>query len=188
MNRPGDHGREAENLTVKYLSENGWPYAERRRLTGARDKGDLTGSPGLMWEVKYLGKGKSPRLSAWMKQVDVQSVHANADFGILVVKPFGFGEKTAGKFWAAMRQGAYRELFNRACGAGWDKPVVLYTHSNARLSSLGEKLVELDRIPGCDWAVDIATRVAGADSLTVMTLERIVPLLHAAGYGDSRGV
>lgn len=43
-------GRDSELLAARYLSENGWPYAQP---TGAGAAGmDITGCPGLAWEVK----------------------------------------------------------------------------------------------------------------------------------------
>lgn len=184
--RPQDKGREAENFAVRFLSENGWPYAERKRLRGAKDQGDLTGTPGLMWEVKYLGKSVSARMAAWMKQVDVQTVNARADYGILIVKPPGIGERNAGKFWAVMRQDAFESLLYVAHlkDAFVGSELQVYPHSNAQFTKLPAKITELDRIPGLEWVVSIPPRVPETRGLAVMTLERIVPLLHAAGYGS----
>ena len=184
--RPQDKGREAENFAVRFLSENGWPYAERKRLRGAKDQGDLTGTPGLMWEVKYLGKSVSARMAAWMKQVDVQTVNARADYGILIVKPPGVGERNAGKFWAVMREESWRALQLHAhveTSGAFPIPTE-YPHSNAQFTKLPAKITELDRIPGLEWVVSIPPRVPETRGLAVMTLERIVPLLHAAGYGS----
>lgn len=182
--RPQDKGREAENFAVRFLSENGWPHVERKRLRGAKDQGDLTGTPGLMWEVKYLGKSVSARMAAWMKQVDVQTVNARADYGILIVKPPGVGGRNAGKFWAVMRWEEFLRLYDQANRNGSGKPIVQYTHSNAKLTTLPARIVELDRIPGGHWMVTIPPRVPETRGLAVMTLERIVPLLRAAGYGS----
>lgn len=185
--RPQDKGREAENFAVHFLSEHGWPYAERKRLRGAKDQGDLTGTPGLMWEVKYLGKSVSARMAAWMKQVDVQTVNARADYGILIVKPPGVGERNAGKFWAVMRWEEWLRLLSQAGASGPSLSVGIYGHSNAQFTKLPAKIAELDRIPGLEWVVSIPPRVPETRGLAVMTLERIVPLLHAAGYGSSDG-
>lgn len=182
--RPQDKGREAENFAVRFLCEHGWPHMERKRLRGAKDQGDLTGAPGLMWEVKYLGAGTGARMSAWMRQVDVQTVNANADFGILVVKPPGVGERNAGKFWAVMRYDEWWRLMEQAGEPGLNMVPEVYSHSNARLTTLPAKIVELDRLPGHDWVVTIPPRVPETRALAVLTLERLVPLLHAAGYGS----
>jgi hypothetical protein len=186
VTRAADLGREAENLTAQYLIANGFPHMERRRLQGAKDKGDLAGSPGLMWEVKYLGRKSRPRMAGWMHEVDEQTVNANADYGILVVKPPGFGPKQSGKFWAIMRWESFGKLFNDAFSATPSAyALLIYDHSNAKLTTLGARLVELDRIPGHQWLVSIPPRVPETRGLAVLTLERMVPILHAAGYGGN---
>lgn len=182
--RPQDKGREAENFAVRFLSEHGWPSIERKRLRGAKDEGDLTGAPGLMFEVKYLGRNVSARMAAWMRQVDVQTVHAKADYGVLIVKPPGIGERNAGKFWAIMRWEHYLALLRQLGDLGNYRPSGVYTHSNARLTTLNTRIAELDRIPGIDWVIMIPPRGEDGVPLAVMTLERIVPLLRAAGYGS----
>lgn len=48
-------GRAAENAARDWLRAHGWPHAERLRLTGAADRGDLTGIPGMVVEVKAAG-------------------------------------------------------------------------------------------------------------------------------------
>ena len=50
--RPMDIGTAAESAVVKVLREHGFPHAERRALHGSIDLGDITGTPGLAWEVK----------------------------------------------------------------------------------------------------------------------------------------
>lgn len=45
-------GRSAENEMVAFLKERGFPMAERRRLSGNRDLGDIAGVPGLILDVK----------------------------------------------------------------------------------------------------------------------------------------
>lgn len=182
--RPQDKGREAENFAVRFLSEHGWPSIERKRLRGAKDQGDLTGAPGLMFEVKYLGRNVSARMAAWMRQVDVQTVHAKADFGVLIVKPPGIGERNAGKFWALMRWDEWLRLMARAGEPGLNMNPEVYPHSNARLTTLSAKITELDRIPGHEWVVYIPPRAPETMGLAVLTLERLVPILRAAGYGS----
>ena len=52
MSRSKDIGTRAEAAVVRYLCANGWANAERRALRGSADWGDVTGTPGLVWEVK----------------------------------------------------------------------------------------------------------------------------------------
>lgn len=184
MTRASDKGREAENFTARYLAENGFPHMERRTKKGRLDQGDLTGSPGIMWEVKYLGRGVRARMAEWMHETDVQTVNAGADYGILVVKPPRLGERQAGKFWAVMRKDNWWRLLAQATGLPREEssPQV-YLHSNAKITTLGVKLVELDRIPAHEWIVHIPPRVPETQGLMVTTLERMVPTLIQAGYG-----
>lgn len=45
-----------ESAIVAYLREHGAPHAERRTLTGAKDKGDISGIPGLVIEAKNAAR------------------------------------------------------------------------------------------------------------------------------------
>lgn len=82
-------GTLAERLVVDYLKGRGWPYAERRALAGAKDKGDVTGTPGLVWEVKSASRITLPE---WLRETEQERINAQAAHGILVVKPKGYGE------------------------------------------------------------------------------------------------
>lgn len=89
-------GTKAESDVVTYLKEF-WPYAERRALQGTRDRGDIAGVPGVVWEVKAGSRLEIPR---WLAETDVEVVNDGADFGILVVKPKGVGSTRTGDWWA----------------------------------------------------------------------------------------
>ena len=45
-------GRSWERAICDYLIASGWPYAERRRLSGSTDRGDVAGLPGVVIEAK----------------------------------------------------------------------------------------------------------------------------------------
>ena len=182
--RPQDKGREAENF--------GGPFPFREWLALRRTKASARSQRPRrshwysrpMWEVKYLGKSVAARMAAWMRQVDVQTVNARADYGILIVKPPGVGERNAGKFWAVMRWDEWFRLMNQAGEPGLVMSPEVYPHSNAQFTKLPAKIVELDRIPGLEWVVSIPPRIPETMGLAVMTLERIVPILRTAGYGS----
>ena len=72
-----------ESAVVEFLREHGFPYAERRVLSGSLDRGDLTGLPGVMVECKAE---KSIDLAGYMDEVKVQTVNAGAQLGVAVVK------------------------------------------------------------------------------------------------------
>src|SRR5262245_10809666 len=100
-NPNGAKSRVAENGVVEYLARNGWPYCERRRLTGAKDKGDVSGTPGICWEVKYGGLA-GVKWWAWMRQALVERTNACAEVEVLAVKPPGVGITRSGQWYAAL--------------------------------------------------------------------------------------
>ena len=62
--RPKDIGTAAETAVVRFLRDNGFPLAERRALHGSTDRGDITGTPGLVWEVKGGDAAKTASMSS----------------------------------------------------------------------------------------------------------------------------
>lgn len=103
-----DKGTMAETGLVKYLNSTYWPNAERRRLSGTLDKGDVSGTPGLCWECKYAGGAVS--WWSWMAEARVERINANADLEVLVVKPKGVGFTDVGSWYAAMSDTSWRYL------------------------------------------------------------------------------
>lgn len=49
-------GTSWETEIVNALIRNGWPHAERRRLAGARDRGDIAGVAGVVIEAKNTNR------------------------------------------------------------------------------------------------------------------------------------
>jgi hypothetical protein len=101
--RPKDIGTAGETAVVKYLVPNGWPSAERRSLNGSTDKGDVTGTPGIVWEVKSgkaAERASDNQVLAWLDETEVEREHANAAIGILVTKRPGVGAANVGRWWA----------------------------------------------------------------------------------------
>lgn len=106
MSRSKDIGTAAETAVVRYLRTAGWPGAERRALTGALDQGDVTGTPGICWEVKARKKPVSDLdVAAWMDEAETERRNAHADYGLLVVRRAGVGAANAGRWWAYMAAG-----------------------------------------------------------------------------------
>lgn len=92
-------GTAAEVALVGALQRLGWPYAERRALSGVLDKGDTTGHPGLMFECK---DAKTWKAAAWLRETETERGNAKADYGILVVKVPGIGYPKAEKWLTVM--------------------------------------------------------------------------------------
>lgn len=141
MARPKDIGTAAETAVVRALRNLGFPDAERRALTGALDQGDITGCPGVVWEVKGGKQTRSPsdeQIAAWMRETEVERVNARASIGVLVLQRHGVGAANAFRWWAYMPTNAcilgatrfhfpMRLLLNDACvllrWAGYGQPL-----------------------------------------------------------------
>jgi hypothetical protein len=104
-------GRNAENTWVDYLVNRGWRYAERRRLTGILDRGDITGTPGITWEVKNQ---KAYQFAEWMRELADEQTNTKDPVGVLVVKPRGITD--ASQWWCVMTGEQLTQLLK---DAGW---------------------------------------------------------------------
>lgn len=111
MSKARAKGTLGENGAVQVLIENGFRHAERRALAGVNDKGDIAGVAGIVFEVK---NHKTYKISEWMKETEIETKNASADFGILVVKPNGIGLSNAGKWWAVMTLEDMAQLLKKA--------------------------------------------------------------------------
>lgn len=134
MTRSKDIGTRAETAVVRYLRAAGWPYAERRALAGAHDLGDVTGTPGIVWEVKARKNPPSDeQVLAWMRETETERSNAGAVWGVLVVRRPGVGEGHAGRWWAYLSAAdvialaAYRdgEVLVRRNAFGWPVRMLL---------------------------------------------------------------
>jgi hypothetical protein len=111
--RPKDIGTRAESAVVKYLAANGWPNAERRALHGNVDLGDVTGTPGLAWEVKGGEAAKTAsdkQIAAWFEESQQEAANAGAIYGFLIVAR---RRKNVRDWWAAVHVSDLSELFRR---------------------------------------------------------------------------
>ncbi len=87
--RPKDIGTAGETAVVKYLQSSGFPHAERRALHGNTDMGDITGTPGLVWEVKAgeaAMTASDNQVCAWLRETATECDNAGAEMGTLVVQ------------------------------------------------------------------------------------------------------
>lgn len=194
VNRSKQKGTTTERLVVEYLQRNGWPYAERRALAGALDKGDIAGMPGLCVEVKY-GNG-TLKIGPWLTETGIERLNAGADHGILVVKPFGLGEKSVESWYAVMVAADFDSLLakiimNPAAGVfvihGDTTPYSARTLRNEIMGNIGS-----ERLAPNELFV-LSLKPPGTKNLPekwyrVMTLHHMTRLLRAAGYGDPESV
>lgn len=85
-NPPKKKGTAFESLIRDYLKVSGFPNAERLSLTGALDRGDLTGvSPLWTLECKSY-KNLTDGIRIGMADLDREQANANTPFGALIVK------------------------------------------------------------------------------------------------------
>lgn len=68
-------GRVGEQAVCDYLRNNGFPLAERRRLEGVLDRGDVAGVKGTAIEVKAC---QTPDVQAWWREAQRERVNAGA--------------------------------------------------------------------------------------------------------------
>lgn len=75
-------GTRAETEAVKYLQERFW-RAERRTLSGSKDKGDIAGIDNCVGEIKAQVKQE---LGKWQRETLTEMVNADVANCFLVVK------------------------------------------------------------------------------------------------------
>ena len=102
-------GRDAENAVVEWLKANGFPAAERRRLSGAFDKGDIAGVHNLTVEVKAE---KAITLSGYMTELRNEVDNTGDEYGVAIVKKRGTLE--VDQWYAVMPAEWFLALFKAA--------------------------------------------------------------------------
>lgn len=112
MTASKEKGTRAETGLARYLQANGFPWAERRALTGAVDLGDIAGTIGLGWQMK-VGHARL-LIPEWLRQTETQRVNAKADYATLVVQPRGVGIPSAAQWWAIKPLWAEVEVYKKA--------------------------------------------------------------------------
>lgn len=113
--RPKDIGTAAETAVVKALRRLGWPDVERRALTGALDQGDITGTPGICWEVKGGQAAKDAsdgQIAEWLFETETERVNASAHIGVLVTQRRAVGPDNAHRWWTWLPLWQVAELTN----------------------------------------------------------------------------
>lgn len=83
MNRSQAKGTTAETAVVNWLKEHGFPYAERRALSGAQDRGDIANVPGVVIEVKNCAR---LALAEWVDEAQHEADNARVSVFAVVHK------------------------------------------------------------------------------------------------------
>lgn len=178
-------GTMAETAVVSFLRTAGFPYAERLALQGNKDRGDVTGIPGVVLEVKAE---QSYQFSGWLHEARVERENAGADFGIVIAKPRQVGTTRTGEWMAILRLEEYAKLIDQA--GVQDGEVWVQDMSGASISTYIAKSMRLaaELAGQADrdwWIVRIPPRgVKDQDMYYAVTcLSQVSGLLVRAGYG-----
>jgi hypothetical protein len=107
MNRSKQKGTAAETAVVRWLQANGHPYAERRSLHGANDRGDVAGVPGVVIEIKNC---KTVDLAGWVTELKTEMLNADAGIGAVIHKRRGTTD--VGEWYATMPVSVFNKLLN----------------------------------------------------------------------------
>ena len=100
-----------ESAIVAYLQAAGWVHAERRTLSGAHDRGDVAGLPGVVIEAKNAAKVE---LAGWLDEAEREAANAGAAVGVVWFKRRG--RTSPGKGFVLMTGDQFADLLK---GAGW---------------------------------------------------------------------
>ena len=86
MSKSKARGTAWESAIVGYLRGTGAPHAERRAASGANDRGDIAGIPGLVCEAKAAARME---LAAWLDEAEVERRNDGAALAVVWVKRRG---------------------------------------------------------------------------------------------------
>jgi len=101
VNKSKARGTQAESSVVAYFKQRGWPFCERRTLSGSSDKGDLAGIYGVagafVGEVKSC---KTVNVPGWLREAATEQANAGAAISAVISKPRGVGHERVGQWHA----------------------------------------------------------------------------------------
>lgn len=80
MSKNKARGTKHETNVVNYLRANGFPHAERRTLSGAKDRGDINAAADLVIECKSQARHS---LAEWVDEANAEGVNAGADIALV---------------------------------------------------------------------------------------------------------
>lgn len=86
MSKARAKGTSFETAIVRWLNANGYPHAERSPLRGNKDRGDVTGMPGVCIEAKNC-KAFTP--AQWLDELAVEMTNGSAETGVVIAKRRG---------------------------------------------------------------------------------------------------
>jgi len=94
-------GSDFERLVADYFKANGFPFADRRVKSGAKDKGDVGGIHAHGQRVVVEAKNTAKiNLGTWAGEAEVERVNDDALAGVICHKRHGKGQ--AADQWVTM--------------------------------------------------------------------------------------
>lgn len=109
MSAARSKGTRWETAIVDYLRSHGAPHAERRAPSGAKDRGDVAGIPGVVIEAKsHTGLN----LAGWIDEAEVE--RANDGAALAVVWHKRRGKTSAGDGYVTMTGSTFVRLLIEA--------------------------------------------------------------------------
>lgn len=112
MSRERAKGTAAETAVVRYLRDNGFPYAERRAGAGRLDAGDIAGIIGVVIECKAHARME---LAAWLDETARETRNGRADYGAVWHKRRGRG--SPGDWFVTLDGATFTRLVKAALDA-----------------------------------------------------------------------
>lgn len=109
MNASKRKGTSWESAIVDYLREHGWPHAERRALSGNRDRGDIAGLPGVVIEAKAA---KALDLAGWTAEAEAERLNDGAALAAVWIKRRG--RTSPGAAYVVLTGATFAELLREA--------------------------------------------------------------------------
>jgi hypothetical protein len=104
-------GTTAETAVVQYLRNTGFIQAERRTLSGAKDRGDIAGLPGVVIEVKNCARQE---LAAWVTEAEIERDNDHASLGVVWHKRRG--TTNPGRWFVTMSGAQFAALLREQQG------------------------------------------------------------------------
>lgn len=105
-------GTRAETAVALYLRDRGFPHAERRARTGAKDQGDISGLLGGVIEVKDCARLE---LAPWLAEADTEQNNAGAWWSCVWHKRRG--RSSPADWYVTLRGDTFAGLLAAAYGA-----------------------------------------------------------------------
>lgn len=188
VNKPKQKGTAGESAVVSFLRTQGFPHAERLALQGSADRGDITGIPGIVIEVKAC---QEYAFNAWLREARVERDNAGADFGLVVAKPRMVGTTRTGQWYALMYAFDFLALAQAGVEATGDEFRLWHQEMKGNsISTQISRMLNLALVNQVDSGsthscVRIAPKGVKDPSMyyVVTTLEQMSDLLVRAGYG-----